>query len=94
MPFPPKTGTNMLHPLPPPIVELVVITGIVDSMVWYTAVDADGPCAAPSTLSSRTLERGVRRRMSAVLEHGRDRRRRKLLSVMFRAFASSEAHVL
>ena len=23
VPFPPKTGTNMLHPLPPPIVELV-----------------------------------------------------------------------
>ena len=24
LPFPPKTGTNMLHPLPPLIVELVV----------------------------------------------------------------------
>ena len=23
VPFPPKTGTYMLHPLPPPIVELV-----------------------------------------------------------------------
>ena len=24
VPFPPQTGTNMLHPLPPPIVELVI----------------------------------------------------------------------
>ena len=25
VPFPPKTGTNMLHPRPPPIVELVLL---------------------------------------------------------------------
>ena len=32
VPFPTKTGTNSLHPLPPPIVELVLIRG-------YTKVD-------------------------------------------------------
>ena len=33
VPFPPKMGTNMLHPLPPPIVELV-------RMVRYEVVEA------------------------------------------------------
>ena len=47
-PFPPKTGTNMLHPRPPPIVELVV-----DAMYWFRFLL---PCSSPGHQKSASAD--------------------------------------
>ena len=54
VPFPPKTGTNMLHPLPHPIVELVCGAKTVSLTVEMCTLTAAGGLLHAGAASSVT----------------------------------------